>query len=149
VIRDLAPGESCILTQASLAGNIGQWQCIGKADNIRAERHANGVYVLAVLNVKASAHDHVEYRVQVAFYIRLLKAMLQSIGITIATVKSGIITMPDTNDSIPEISDPDHYFDFSPYDRLLDTLMVGADADATVIMSDTIESILYALGPKC
>ncbi len=147
-LHAIAPGSSAFLTQARLEGQIGDWDCLGIADIIHARRRADGVFDLAVMDVKSSTHDNVEYRVQVAFYMRLLRQMTRSAGLALGEI-SGAILHPDAQGAPPDYRDPALRFAVAPYDLVLDHLFDGPTSDLARITSLAIADIPYALGPKC
>ena len=71
-LRHAAAGRRLVLAQAPLAGEIGGWPCGGTADLIWLVPGPAGPRV-TVADVKASLNERVEHRLQVAFYVRLLR----------------------------------------------------------------------------
>lgn len=147
-IRAILPGSEAFLTQAVLEGTIGPRQCVGKADIMRVVRQAEGTLDVAIVDVKATTHDRVEYRLQVAFYARLLTDMLVAAGERVATVQTAILTQPEDG-RIPAYDEPAAQFDAAPYALILDQLLIGADAEITSVLAMPVESVPFALEPKC
>src|ERR687889_808206 len=66
--------------QPTLRGRVGGWECEGRADLIEVVR--DGARAEAtVVDFKASARETVGFRLQVAFYARLLKGTLVQSGL--------------------------------------------------------------------
>jgi hypothetical protein len=147
-LRLLAPGAAAFFTQVALMGAIGGWPCEGRADILQATRRADGALELVVLDVKAATRDHVEYRLQVAFYLRLLRQMLDAADVAIASMAGGILRR-DAEGALLAWDDPAARFDITPYDLVLDHLFVGPESDVGQISRMALADIPYALGPKC
>ena len=59
--------------QPSMRASVGGWACEGRADLVRVERDAaTGRVEATVIDIKASRRETVGFRLQVAFYVRLL-----------------------------------------------------------------------------
>ena len=147
-IQSVAPGEQLFLIQASLHGMIGGWECQGLADIIQVARQFDGTLILSVMDVKASTRDHVEYRLQVGFYIRLLRTMLAAAAIPLGEI-SGAILKRDEASHLPTYDDPTSRFDVAPYDLVLDQLFDGAEGDIAQVLAQDVAEIPYALTAKC
>jgi hypothetical protein len=64
--------------QPELAGLLGPWEAEGRADLVRVDRRAGRPVDVVIVDVKASRRDTVGYRLQVAFYARLLRQALEA-----------------------------------------------------------------------
>ncbi len=144
----LPSGETCYLTQAPVAGEIGGWPCVGRADIIRATRTRGGGLDLLVTDLKASAQDHVEYFLQVAFYCRLLRSMLASAKERLDRCQGAILKVGD-GQALPALEDPANLFDLAPYDLTLDHLLAGDDADIARVLRAPLVDLAYSLSYKC
>ncbi len=61
--------------QAKLAGSIGLIECEGIADLILIEKLSSDSFNVCVIDIKSSRRETTGYRLQVAFYARLLEEM--------------------------------------------------------------------------
>src|SRR5205085_9424960 len=61
--------------QPTLRGRVGLWDCEGRADLVEVVREGDAVRA-TVVDFKASARETVGFRLQVAFYARLVEATL-------------------------------------------------------------------------
>ena len=150
-IQVLKPGQSCLLTQALLKGKLGGWFCEGRSDVIQVSRR-NGseatTFDLLVADIKSSRHDRVEYRLQVAFYLRLLEAMLREAGLQVGE-QVGTILKKQSNGSLPALNDPANFFDLEPYKLILSDLLEGEQGELGRINELSFKDVPYALGYKC
>ena len=89
-LRHAAAGRRLVLAQAPLAGEIGGWPCGGTADLIWLVPGPAGPRV-TVADVKASLNERVEHRLQVAFYVRLLRQIAGQAGIPLGTVQGAVL----------------------------------------------------------
>lgn len=147
-LRAVAPGARVFLTQARLAGAINGWPCLGDADIIHVSRQADGAFDLAVLDVKTSIRDHVEYRLQVAVYLRLLRGMLAGAGLALGAI-SGAILKQGAEGALPAWDDPAARFAVAPYDLVLDHLFDPLEGDLAQVAGRDLADIPYALNAKC
>ena len=90
-LRALPAGAAHILCQPRLRVQLELWQVRGDIDLIRAERRADGHLHLLIADCKSSAQSRVEYRLQVAFYHRMLSHLLQTAGIRDFTIQTAIL----------------------------------------------------------
>jgi hypothetical protein len=99
--RDLRPGEVVVAAQPFLQAAVGGWLLRGQADLIRLERNADGDLLALPIDIKRSATSRVEHRLQVAFYDRMLRAILDEAGVALAGSDLGILYRG------PAVPDPD------------------------------------------
>ena len=97
--RDLGPGQTVVLAQPFLEAPVTGWLLRGQADLIRLARGAAGGLRALSIDIKRSAQSRVEHRLQVAFYDRMLAAILAEAGVPLAGSDLGILykgpTVPD------------------------------------------------------
>ena len=160
-----AGGRRLVLTQAPLIGDLGAgagaWPCGGTADLICLLPGEGGLRV-TVADVKASLNERVEHRLQVAFYVRLLRQMAARGGIDLAAVEGAVLHReeheaaaaataadpaapegpPITVESLPP-------FDLGPYDLALDHLLEGAEAVVARVAAQPFDEVPFALSFKC
>ncbi len=146
-IAKLARGESCWLVQAEVRSEVDGWPCLGRADIVRATCQDDGLALL-IADIKASQHDRVEHRLQVAFYLRLLTMMLVQRGIHVVE-QAGAILKRTPGGSLPDLNDPLNRFDIGPYDLVLGQLLEGPDAELARVAALPFEDVSYNLGYKC
>ncbi|MDT7540985.1 MAG: hypothetical protein QOE33_889 [Acidobacteriota bacterium] len=77
--------------QPRLEGLIGGWSCEGYADLIQVEREGNDVS-LTVLDIKASRRETVGFRLQVAFYARLLLDAVRQAGLNVTSIDGAVLS---------------------------------------------------------
>lgn len=141
----MLPGMSCVLLQPELAGVLGVQPCVGRADIVRATRHADGAFDLLVADVKRSRRARVEHRLQVAFYVRLLQIMLVEHGLSPGTLTGAILTRGDGG-AVPPLDDPVGQFDLEPYLLIVAQLLENTDADLPRIEQTAFADLPYSLG---
>jgi hypothetical protein len=91
IIRELAPGERVVLFQPRLRVQLAGWLLRGDADILRLERSPVGDLAILIADMKASTTTKVEHRLQVAFYVEMLAALLAAEGIAWDTMDMGIL----------------------------------------------------------
>jgi hypothetical protein len=129
--------------QPKLQGHIGPWPCEGRADLIGITRALDGSVDAVVIDIKASRRETVGYRLQVAFYARLLRDTLDGAGVPALAI-SGAIVSRDA-DVAAELE----HFDLALYDDELERLVGTADSDVARIAGGTFASARYHLNPAC
>ncbi|HWS54413.1 MAG TPA: AAA domain-containing protein [Pyrinomonadaceae bacterium] len=120
-LRAQAPGRA-LYYQPSLRGRLGAWECAGQADLIEVEREGARARA-TVVDFKASARESVSFRLQVAFYVRLLEATLAEAGVSEFEVR-GAVAARDT-----ELADEWKTFDLSLYLDEIERLVSAPDSD--------------------
>jgi hypothetical protein len=88
-LRRAAGRPRTLFYQPSLRGRIGQWPCEGRADLIEVTRTESGL-LATVVDFKASARETVGFRLQVAFYARLLTETLRGAGFPDFEIKGAV-----------------------------------------------------------
>ena len=155
IVATLAPGEECILVQVPVAGTIGGWPCQGKADIVRAHCRVDGAIDLYVADIKASREERIEHRLQVAFYLRLLRMMLERAGCVIGTLSGAIIAqggdgpVPHWDSAPPDWNDPTRTFEVEPYDLALHQLLEDDEGDVARVAARPLTDTPYSLNYKC
>ncbi len=122
-VRRQPAGRVCYY-QPTLRGRVGGWECEGRADLIEVVR--DGARAEAtVVDFKASARETVGFRLQVAFYARLLAQTLREVGIGDAPVGGAIVARDTTlpSDGAWET------FDLALYDDEIERLVAANDSD--------------------
>ena len=132
--------------QPTLRGRIGLWDCEGRADLIEITRDADGGPITAtVIDVKASARETVGFRLQVAFYVRLLEATLREAGLTFAPPRGAVAA----RDSLPAEDGGWKTFDLSLYLDEMERLVAAPDSDVARAARAEGGAARYHLRPSC
>jgi len=108
--------------QPNLKGRIGDWDCEGRADLIEVTRDARGL-AATVVDFKASARETVSFRLQVAFYVRLLKATLGAAGVELSELSGAVAARGGSTE------DGWEPFDLSLYDDEIERLVAAPSSD--------------------
>ncbi|HLL74715.1 MAG TPA: PD-(D/E)XK nuclease family protein, partial [Pyrinomonadaceae bacterium] len=143
------PGRT-IYYQARLEGRIGRVPCEGYPDLVVVERTENDSVTATVVDVKASRRETVGFRLQVAFYARLLADALAEAGLALDSL-DGAIFHRGAGDRDAAAFDADKLEKF-PLDLYLDEieqLIARPDSDAAVASAAAFETAHYHLGPHC
>jgi hypothetical protein len=152
-LKEQADGRT-FYYQPRLEGRVGGWACEGYADLVRVERTGDAV-ALTVLDIKASRRETVGFRLQVAFYARLLADAAQQAGLSVATIDGALLSRAhETNeDGEPrEVEiDPDEFakFDLALYLDEIEHLIAARDSDVSRAAHATFETATFHLGAHC
>jgi hypothetical protein len=164
-LHQAAAGRRLVLTQAPLIGDLGtgtgSWPCGGTADLICLLPGADGLRV-TVADVKASLNERVEHRLQVAFYVRLLRQMAARGGVPLAAVEGAVLhreeheagaaagpASPEAGEGPPITVETLPPFDLGPYDLALDHLLGGAEAVVARVAAQPFDEVPFSLSFKC
>jgi hypothetical protein len=129
--------------QPSLEGAIGPWPCEGRADLVAVTRGAGGRVDLTVVDIKASRRETVGYRLQVAFYARLLRRMFAEESIPVGTIRGAIAARDaDFAADFP-------VFDLALYEDEVERLVAAPDADIARVAAMPFDRARYHLSPVC
>jgi hypothetical protein len=110
--------------QPTLRGRVGGWACEGRADLIEVVREGAGASA-TVVDFKASARETVGFRLQVAFYARLLAETLSEAGCGGAQVHGAIVA----RDTRLPADGAWETFDLALYDDEIERLVASPDSD--------------------
>jgi CRISPR/Cas system-associated exonuclease Cas4 (RecB family) len=130
--------------QPTLEGNIGAWQCKGIADLIQVTKDSNNHLDILVIDIKASHHETVSFRLQVAFYARLLKESADKESLYITNL-TGAIAFRDIE------LEPNKFrtFNLSLYMDEIDRLIANPGSDVERVVKSSFEKVDYHLGTHC
>ena len=143
VARLRAQGEGrALYYQPSLRGRLGAWECAGQADLVEVVREGGRTRAV-VVDFKASARETVSFRLQVAFYVRLLEATLAEAGAAGSEVR-GAVAARDT-----VLSDEWQTFDLALYLDEIERLVSAADSDVARAARAGEGGARYHLRPTC
>jgi predicted RecB family nuclease len=141
-LRAQAVGRT-LYHQPLLNGRIGQWNCEGRADLVEVIRREASAEA-TVIDIKASRRETVGFRLQVAFYARLLAGTLNVAGLPVAVIHGAIVA----RDSDLEAEERET-FDLALYDDEIERLVAAPNSDVARAARKTLETVSYHLGPKC
>jgi len=150
-LKSQGAGQRTFYYQARLEGHIGGCSCEGYPDLIEIERHNNGddgggddTVDVTVIDIKASRRETVGFRLQVAFYARLLGDALREAGLKPATFKGAIAAR--NSELAP---DQIERFDLSIYLDEIEQLVAAADSDVARASARSFTDASYHLGAHC
>jgi hypothetical protein len=112
--------------QPNLRGRIGGWECEGRADLIEVRRDAEG-FAATVVDFKASARETVSFRLQVAFYVRLLAETLRSAGLEASEISGAVAA----RDHAAAEQGGWETFDLALYDDEIERLVASPTSDVS------------------
>lgn len=141
-VREQADGN-VMYSQPLLRGEIGGWDCEGRADLIEIARSGNRISA-TVVDIKASRRESVAFRLQIAFYARLLRDALVKTGLQLDELRGAVLARE--SDLAHE---PFKYFDLALYDDEIDRLIGSPSSDVARVATKPFSEARYHLGPKC
>ena len=158
----LRPGETLVCLQPRLTAMLGRWRVRGDADIVRLDRLADGRFDVLIADIKSSTHAKVEHRIQVAFYLEMVKGLLAAAGLTAARTDLGVLYRPSPS---PEEHMAEHMrackehlgvssgllevFDAGPYAREVYELVASPDAVVDRIAAADFDGLEFSLTYKC
>jgi hypothetical protein len=150
-LKSQASGSRSFYYQARLEGRIGGCSCEGYPDLLEIERHNNDrsdsgddTVDVTVIDIKASRRETVGFRLQVAFYARLLQDALRQAGLKAASFK-GAIAARGSELALDKIEK----FDLSLYLDEIEQLVAAADSDVASASAASFADANYHLGAHC
>lgn len=90
-IKELAVGSVVFLFQVGLVVEVDGWQMTGAIDILRLRRDRRGRLKVLVVDMKSSGSVKVEYRLQVAFYKKMLQHLFHNAGLDCASITTAIL----------------------------------------------------------
>ena len=130
--------------QPKLEGKIGEWPCEGYADLIQINRHSDGSVDALVIDIKASRRESVGFRLQIAFYGRLLQNVLKEADLALSNTSGAVIS----HDSELDLENLEQ-FDLAIYLDEIERLIAAPDSDIARAAGVTFKTASYHLGPHC
>lgn len=110
--------------QPTMRGRIGAWDCEGRADLLEVVREGSTVRA-TVIDFKASARETVGFRLQVAFYARLLGETLKRTGLSARKIGGAVAA----RDSVWTEDGGWETFDLALYEDEIERLVSAQDSD--------------------
>ena len=130
--------------QPTLRGRVGGWECEGRADLVEVAREA-GRAVSTVVDFKASARETVGFRLQVAFYARLLGETLRGAGLGGAEVRGAVVA----RDTPLPTDGAWQTFDLALYADEVERLVAAPASDVARAVAAGRAGARYHLRPAC
>ena len=128
--------------QPQLEGAIGPWAAEGRADLARVDRRADGSYAVTIVDIKASRRETVGYRLQVAFYAKLLRDSLAKSDLPLASLDGAIASLDADLTKVDT-------FDLGIYEDEIDRLAGSPGSDVSRVVAKAFADVTYHLGPAC
>lgn len=131
--------------QTKLESALGGIPCAGVADLLMVDRvPETGKLRVTVIDIKASRRATTGFRLQVAFYARLLEDTFQSLGLEIESI-DGAIHLGD-RELIPEDLEK---FDLGIYTDEIERIVIDTASDTARAAATPLEDAFYYLGYHC
>lgn len=130
--------------QAKLSSPIGSIQCEGIADLILVEKLDPNLFNICIIDIKSSRRETTGYRLQVAFYARLLEEMFARRNWKINRL-TGAIHLKGKTFS-PESIDS---FDMGLYADEIERLIAAENSDAVRVVKSEFDNTTYHLNYNC
>jgi CRISPR/Cas system-associated exonuclease Cas4 (RecB family) len=130
--------------QAKLAGSIGLIECEGIADLILVEKLAADVFKVCVVDIKSSRRETTGYRLQVAFYARLLEEMFVRRNCRINEL-TGAIHLEGKTLSAEQIET----FELGLYADEIERLVAAENSDVVRVVKAVFADTVYHLNHNC
>ncbi len=169
--RRLASGATRVLFQVRLRAGLGRWDLSGDADLILLRRDDAGTLSILVADIKSSTRPHLQHRLQVAFYARMIEHILAADEVRHEPLRHGVLYRPSDPDRLrldPKlekqvavdretalaefgtdvaclslVDDPD------AIGREVDTLVLAGDSRAEEIAATPFPDVPFHLAPVC
>lgn len=137
-------GGRALYYQVKLEGRIGRIACEGRADLIEIERGANGTIDAIVIDIKSSRRESTGFRLQIAFYARLLQEILARTELRLQSIHGSIISRKtDLSQRSFEL------FELDLYEDEIDRLIGAQHSDVERVIGKRFDEAGYHLSPKC
>ncbi|MCA1620855.1 MAG: AAA family ATPase [Acidobacteria bacterium] len=130
--------------QPTLRGRVGGWECEGRADLVEVARDREGA-TATVVDFKASARETVGFRLQVAFYARLLGETLEAARIGAAPVRGAVVA----RDTPLPFDGAWETFDLALYAEEIERLVAAPESDVARAVAAGPEGARYHLRAAC
>ena len=146
--------------QPRLEGRIGGVACEGYPDLVLVESRDDGSVAATVIDIKASRRETVGFRLQVAFYARLLEGAFCRAGLPVASIDGAVFSRGPEKEREAEGKDDDapggvldserlERFALDLYLDEITQLVAAPDSDVRRAEAKTFATAAYHLGPQC
>ncbi|MFO7965306.1 MAG: hypothetical protein R6U50_15385 [Desulfobacterales bacterium] len=140
--------QPTVLLQPSLEAPLGRYLCNGRADVVRLERDRKNRLRVIVSDVKASRHERMEHRLQVATYARMIEWLAGEDGVPLGDI-DGVVLHIQEDGTIPTLDPDGPFFDLETYTTILERLAIDPDSVVNRILELPFREVSYHLGYKC
>jgi hypothetical protein len=155
-LREQSAGRT-FYYQPRLEGSIGGWACEGYADLVQVERRDGDEEIaLTVIDIKASRRETVGFRLQVAFYARLLLDAARQAGLRVTSIDGAVLSRAtrvdgDESEACETTIAPDELvkFDLALYLDEIAQLVAAEDSDVSRAARANFETAAFHLGAHC
>ncbi len=130
--------------QSKLASPIGQIECEGIADLILIEKLSADSFNVCVIDIKSSRRETTGYRLQVAFYARLLEEMFARLNWKLNRL-TGAIHLKGKKLSLDTIDQ----FELELYADEIERLVAGDNSDVVRVVKSIFTDTAYHLNYNC
>lgn len=130
--------------QAKLAAAIGMIECEGIADLILVEKLSADLFNVCIIDIKSSRRETTGYRLQVAFYARLIEEMFASRNWRINDL-TGAIHLKDKTLAPDEIET----FELGLYADEIERLVAVEKSDVVRVVKSAFADTAYHLNYNC
>lgn len=137
-----------ILLQPWAVAPLGDYTCRGRADVVRLHRDRKRRLHILVVDIKASRHERMEHRLQVATYAHMFRTLAAQEDIPVARIEGAVLHIQEDG-SIPSLDSDTAVFDLETYYTILDRLIVDEDAVVPRIAALPFQQVPYHLSYKC
>ena len=140
--------QPTILLQPSVEAPLGNYLCHGRADVIRLERDRKGALRVMIADIKATRHERMEHRLQVATYAHILRSMAGDERLVIDDMRGAVVIIPEDG-NLPPLDSSTPTFDLGTYLTILERLAIAPDSTVVRINEMPFSEVPYHLGYKC
>jgi CRISPR/Cas system-associated exonuclease Cas4 (RecB family) len=130
--------------QPLLEGRMGQTRCEGRADLIEIVRNEDGSVDATVIDIKASRRESIGFRLQIAFYARLLKVAINKLGLQTRSVKGAILS----SGGVLSLTTVER-FDLHLFEDEIERLVAAPQSDVERIKRKNLADVSYHLDARC
>lgn len=140
--------QPVILLQPSLEAPLGGYLLNGRADVVRLHRDRENRLSALVVDIKASRHERMEHRLQVATYARMIQSLTAAEDMSLGDIQGAVLHIQEDG-SIPSLDADMPVFDLDTYSTILVRLVTDPDSVVNRIAALPFEEVSYHLGYKC
>lgn len=140
--------QPVILLQPWLEAPLGRCTVHGQADVVRLARDRKGALRISVADIKASRHERMEHRLQVATYAYLLTSMATDVGLPVAEVTGSVLCLQEDG-SLPGLDLEQPSFDLNTYITILHHMVTDGDSVVKRVLELPFDQVFYHLSYRC
>lgn len=136
-----------ILLQPPIEGTMGATSYRGLADVIHVTPAGPATVDIYIADIKASRHERMEHRLQVAAYAYLLRQMTAAAHLTIRNIAGGVLHIQEDG-TLPQL-DTTQTFDLDTYLTILHHVAINDDSVVNRVAAADFADVFYHLGYRC